>query len=127
LPLKLLFNEDYDRVKLETFIEHLKAGNNFDKSILIYGPPKSGKFNLAYSVANLTNLPFIAVDASSLIDTEMFNRKDESNAEENRDNKNSNVLPINVLFDKVKDKLPAVFFIRLLDSIILGVDCQMSK
>lgn len=127
LPLKLLFNEDYDRVKLETFIEHLKIGNNFDKSILVYGPAKSGKFNLAYSVANLTNLPFIAVDASSLIDPEMFNRKDGANDEENKCNKNSNLLPINVLFDQVKDKLPAVFFIRLLDSTILGIDCQMSQ
>ncbi len=128
LPLKLLFNKQNDEAcylgNIEILIEELKDRKGFDKSILISGPPKTGKFSLAYAIAKLANLPLIITDASSLVNSKMFNKKDENNSENIN---TSTIQPIDILFEQIKDKLPAVMFIHLLDKLFLDADSKDSK
>ncbi|CDK30968.1 AAA family ATPase [Candidatus Babela massiliensis] len=128
LPLSLLFNKQNDEAcylgNIEILIEDLKDRKGFDKSILISGPPKTGKFSLAYAIAKLSNLPFIITDAATLVDSKMFNKKDENNSENIN---TSTIQPIDILLEQIKDKLPAVMFIHLLDKLLLDADSKDSK
>ncbi|WP_171814734.1 AAA family ATPase [Candidatus Babela massiliensis] len=126
LPIELLLNkynnEGFDRIRLEALIDNLKNGIGFDKSLFIYGPAKTGKFSLAYSIAKLTSLPFIIVEGYNLI---CLYDKEEANID--KDSNDINFKNLDQFLNKIRTKLPAICFIHLLDELLYKVDNKSSR
>lgn len=132
LPLDLLLEKAAEGgmlLKANLLVSYLKNKHKIDKNIFIYGPPKTGKFSLIYSISKLADVNLICTDAIALVDLKMFNKKDENSETQSGTNSVNDEQSLDIFLNDIKNSitLPVIIFIYRIDMLMSQADSEKAK